>query len=483
MESFLTLADWSDRLSRKEVSAREAVLYFSDRISSKDPAINSYISVDTDAALSFADLVDAARMRGETLSDVAGVPFGVKDAIDTAAIRSTGAAKILDNYVPPFDATTISRLRGAGAIVIGKQNCDAFGHGASNENSMYGPVRNPWNTELVAGGSSGGSAAAVAADFAAFSIGEDTGGSIRAPASFCGVTGLKVSYGRTSRFGAMPMASSLDTVGPFGRTAEDVAIILQHIAGHDPKDATTALAPVPQYRNEITKSISGLKIGVPKEYFTEDLNPAIATHVERALKTYEGLGAELVPVSLPHTKYAVATYYVLVPCEDSSNLGRIDGIRYGVRHTAEDLFHTYTNSRSAGFPEEVKRRIMIGTFALSHGYYDAYYLKAQKVRTLIIRDFDAAFEKVDVIVTPTTPEVAFPIGAKSTDPLKMYLSDIFVSPASLAGLSALSIPCGFEGGLPVGLQIIGPRLKEELPLRFGHQFQQATNFHQQHPAL
>jgi aspartyl-tRNA(Asn)/glutamyl-tRNA(Gln) amidotransferase subunit A len=483
MKEFSTLAEWSEALKSRAVSSVEAVDFFSHRIHTIDPKLNSFITDSCAEARELAANIDARRMAGEQLSDIAGIPFGIKDAIDSAGIRSTGAAKILDTFVPTFDSTVIKKLRDAGALVVGKQNCDSFGHGASNENSMYGPVRNPWDVERVAGGSSGGSAASVAANLNVFAIGEDTGGSIRAPASFCGVTGLKTSYGRTSRYGAMPMASSLDTVGPFAHSAEDVAMILQHIAGHDPLDATTAVADVPNYRAEITKPIAGMKIGVPKEYFTDELDAEIRARVEAAIAEYKKLGAEIVEISLPHTKYAIATYYVLVPCEDSSNLARLDGIRYGVRADAGDLVHTYSASRTQGFPDEVKRRIMIGTFALSHGNFDAFYMQAQKVRTLIKHDFDEAFKNVDVIMTPTTPEVAFKLGDKTTDPIKMYLSDAFVSPASLAGVCALSVPCGFVEGMPVGLQIIGPRLKEELPLRFGHQYQQITNWHTQHPAL
>lgn len=483
MKEFSTLAEWSDALKSGVVSAVEAVNFFSQRIHAIDPKLNSFITDSTVEAQEEAKKIDARRAAGEVLSDIAGIPFGIKDALDSAGIRSTGAAKILDTFVPTFDSTAINRLRSAGAIVIGKQNCDSFGHGASNENSMYGAVSNPWDVSRVSGGSSGGSAAAVAANLNVFSIGEDTGGSIRAPASFCGVTGLKTSYGRVSRFGAMPMASSLDTVGPFAHSAEDVAIILQHIAGHDPLDATTAEAPVPNYRSEIAKPISGMKIGVPREYFTDELDTTIRARVEEAIAEFKKMGAEIVEISLPHTKYAIATYYILVPCEDSSNLARLDGIRYGTRAAGQDLVHTYSASRTAGFPDEVKRRIMIGTFALSHGNFDAFYIQAQKVRTLIKRDFDEAFTKVDVIMTPTTPEIAFKFGDKTTDPVKMYLSDAFVSPASLAGVAALSVPCGFAQGMPVGLQIIGPRLAEELPLRFGHHFQKITNWHTQHPAL
>ncbi|OGH67671.1 MAG: glutaminyl-tRNA synthase (glutamine-hydrolyzing) subunit A [Candidatus Magasanikbacteria bacterium RIFCSPHIGHO2_02_FULL_50_9b] len=483
MNSYSSLASWSDALTTRAVSAVEAVDYFSDRITKINPQLNAYITTDIDRARSAAADIDRQRVAGESLSNIAGIPFGVKDVIDTSGIRATGAAAILDNFEPTFDSTVIARLKNAGALVIGKHNCDAFGHGSSNEHSMYGAVKNPWDVSRVPGGSSGGSGAAVAADLCSFAIAEDTGGSVRAPASFCGVSGLKVSYGRNSRYGSMPMASSLDSIGPIAQTAEDIAIILQHIAGHDPLDATSAIAALPDYRTEIQKSVAGLKIGVPEEYFSAHLQPQIRAVVENALHTFEELGASLVPISLPHTSYAIATYYILVPCEDSSNLARLDGIRYGVRQKAADLYHTYTASRTQGFPDEVKRRIMLGTFALSYGYYDAYYLKAQRVRTLIRRDFDEAFNKVDVIMGPSAPGIAFKLGANASDPLQMYLEDAYVVPASLAGICALSVPCGFVDGMPVGLQIMGPRLKEELPLRFGHHYQLATSWHTTHPAL
>lgn len=483
MDQFTTVTALSHALREKKISSREAVSYYFERIAQHNKTLNAYLSVAQERALAEARSIDDRRAAGEDLPLLAGVPFGVKDAVTTADVRSTGAAKILDNYVPTHDATVIARLRANGAILIGKHNCDAFGHGASNENSMYGPVANPWDTSRVAGGSSGGSAAAVAADLCTFAIGEDTGGSIRAPAAFCGVTGLKVSYGRTSRYGAMPMASSLDTVGPFGKTVEDVAHIMEVIAGHDERDATTAVEGAPAYSTLLNQSLTGVRVGVPAEFFSDDLVGAIKSVVEDALRELERHGAILVPISLPHTAYAIATYYILVPCEDSSNLARLDGIRYGVRQEATDLYHTYTASRSAGFPDEVKRRIMIGTFALSHGYYDAYYRRAQQVRTLIRQDFDRAFEQVDVIATPTAPETAFRIGEKTDDPLKMYLSDAFVGPPSLAGVCALSVPCGFVDGLPVGLQIIAPRLAEDRALHVGHQFQQHTTWHTQHPIV
>lgn len=483
MLAFASLAEWSKVLRNREISAVEAVDFYLDRIAKNNDRYNAYTFVDTEGARAAALQIDARRTSGEELSALAGIPFGVKEALCVRDMRSTASAKILDNYVPPFDATVIARLRAAGAIPLGKQNCDAFGHGASNENSDYGPVKNPWNTERVAGGSSGGSGAAVAADLCAFAIGEDTGGSVRAPAAFCGITGYKVSYGRNSRYGCMPMSSSLDSAGPMGKSVADVAQILQAMAGQDVRDATSAPDSVPDYAALLATKISGKTIGLPAEYFTDELNVAVREKVDAAVMVFTQFGARLKKISLPHTKYAVSTYYILVPCEDSSNLMRMDGIRYGVRQPGKDLITTYENSRTAGLPDEVKRRIMIGTFALSHGYYDAYYRQAQKMRTLIKRDFDEAFKEVDVILTPTMPETAFALGAKINDPLKMYLSDIFSVPVSLAGLPALSVPCGLINNLPVGLQIIGPRLKEEVPLNFGWHFQAATKWHAQHPNI
>ena len=439
------------------------------RIKERNPQINAFITVCEKSALAEAKKADIMIAGGKAAA-LTGIPFGVKDAICTKDIRSTGAGKILDSYISPYEATVIARIRAQGAVLVGKQNCDTFGHGASNENSMYGNVKNPLDLTKVAGGSSGGSAAAVADDQCLFSIGEDTGGSVRLPASFCGLCGLRPSYGRNSRFGVMPMASSLDTVGPIARTTEDIAIIMQVIAGRDDKDATTVANPVPDYVKEINKEVKNIKIGIPKEYFElKGMDKEVKTIIENRIKGMERMGYKITEVSLPHTKYAIPVYYIIVPSEDSSNLGRLDGIRYGVREYEEGLYDTYAKSRANGFPEEVKRRIIIGTYALSAGYYDAYYRKAQKVRTLIKQDFENVFKKVDALVTPTAPYPAFAIGAKKDDILAMYLADVFEVPASLAGVPALSLPAGnTEAGLPVGLQVIGPRLKEETVLMVGN---------------
>ncbi len=483
MDAFASVTELSIALADKKISSRELTDLYLDRITKIDPSLNSHLTVAADSARVAADAIDARRATGEKLHALAGIPFGVKDAITTAGVRATGAAKILDNYIPTHDATVIARLRAAGGVMIGKHNCDTFGHGASNENSMYGPANNPWDVSRVAGGSSGGSGAAVAAGLQPYAIGEDTGGSVRAPAAFCGVSGLKVSYGRNSRFGAMPMASSLDTVGVFGQTVADIALVMQTIAGHDPLDPTSAVAPVPNYTHALEKTVQGLRIGVPAEFFSDDLDPAIRASVESALEVFQNAGAQLIPVTLPHIQYAIATYYILVPCEDSSNMARYDGIRYGVRASRPDLFETYAASRTEGLPNEVKRRIMIGTFALSHGYYEAYYLRAQKARTLICQDFANAFEKVDVMISPTMPEIAFKKGEKTTDPLKMYLADVFTGSASLAGLSALSVPCGFSQNMPIGMQIIAPRLAEDIALHAGHIYQKNSDWHTRHPAV
>jgi aspartyl-tRNA(Asn)/glutamyl-tRNA(Gln) amidotransferase subunit A len=437
-------------------------------IEADDHRINAFISTQKEAALDAARQADE-RIAAGNAAPLTGIPYGVKDAICTAGVRSTGSAKILDQYIPPHHATVLARLDEQDAVMIGKQNCDAFGHGASNENSMYGPVRNPHDETKVAGGSSGGSAAAVAAGMCLFSIAEDTGGSVRQPAAFCGVAGLRASYGRNSRFGAMPMASSLDTIGPMAKTVYGVAAVMEVIAGQDPRDATTVPDPVPAYTDLLDCDVSSLKIGIPKEYMEQEgLDPQVRRAVEQRIAAFEAQGATIVPVSLPHTKYAIAAYYIIVPSEDSSNLARLDGIRYGTHGTGESLEAVYAHARAEGFPEEVKRRIMVGTYALSAGYYDAYYKKAQRVRTKIIQDFTQAFEQVDVLLTPTSPYGAFTIGEKADDPLAMYLADVFVGPAALAGLPALSVPAGVsDAGLPIGLQIIGPRLAEARVLAVG----------------
>ncbi|MBI5621810.1 Asp-tRNA(Asn)/Glu-tRNA(Gln) amidotransferase subunit GatA [Candidatus Falkowbacteria bacterium] len=481
----LTLKEAHEGLKTKQFSAGELLTGCLEQAKKINPQLNAYITIAEEPARAAVHSADKLISSGEDISYLTGIPVAIKDALCTKGIRSTGAAKILDNYIPPYDATVIKRIRESGGVIIGKNNCDAFGHGASNENSQYGPVKNPWNLTKVPGGSSGGSAAALAADSCIYAIGEDTGGSIRQPASFCGVVGLKVSYGRNSRYGVMPMASSLDTVGPMSKTVWDAAAIMETIAGHDPLDSTTFDKPIPQYTREIERDIKGLTVGLPREYFAEGLDDESRKIIATAIKQLEELGVEIVEVSLPHTKYAIAVYYIVVPSEDSANLSRLDGIRYGVRSSqAKDLFETYTFSRRDGFPEEVKRRIMIGTFALSHGYYDAYYTQASKVRTLIKQDFTGVFAKVDALLTPVSPFPPFDLGAKVDDPLAMYLADIYMVPVSLAGVCGLSVPCGFTADhLPVGMQLVGPALGEDVVLRLGHQYQQVTDWHTRKPSL
>ena len=456
----LTISQAQEGLKKNKFTAVDLTRACLAVAKEKNKELNAYITICEESALAEAARADEMIANGNQ-QPLTGIPFSVKDAICTVDIRSTGSAKILDNYIAPYEATVIGKIRAQGGVLIGKTNCDAFGHGASNENSMYGPVRNPHDLTKVAGGSSGGSAASVAAHTCLFSIGEDTGGSIRQPASLCGVVGLRPSYGRNSRYGIMPMASSLDTVGPMTKTVEDCALVMKAIAGVDARDATTVSDTVPDYSKQISKK-NKFTIGVPKEYLELDgMEPEVKNIIEQKISELKKGGHKIVPVSLPYTKYSIPVYYIVVPSEDSSNLGRLDGIRYGVRARAENLYDIYAKSRAGGFPEEVKRRIMIGTYALSAGYYDAYYRKAQKVRTLIIRDFEKVFETVDLLITPTSPFPAFDIGAKKDDVLAMYLADVFVSPAAVAGLPAISVPAGMTAsGLPVGAQIIGPRLHE-----------------------
>lgn len=465
----LTIKQAQAGLRKKKFTSVELTRACLDRVKTRNKDINAFITVCEDSALAEAKVADGLLRSGQD-SPLTGIPFAVKDAICTAGVRSTAAAKILDNYVPPFDATVISKIRKQGGVLLGKNNCDTFGHGASNENSMYGPARNPYDLTKVAGGSSGGSAAAVADNMCIYSIAEDTGGSIRQPASFCGVVGLRPSYGRNSRYGIMPMGSSLDTVGPITKTVEDTAIIMENIAGQDALDATTVPDSVPGYTKLIGEKLKGLKIGIPAEYFDlAGLDSEVKKNTENQIAKLKDLGCKIQEVSLPHTKYSIAVYYIIVPSEDSSNLGRMDGIRYGVRIKGENLYDLYARSRAAGFPEEVKRRILIGTYALSAGYYDAYYKKAQTVRTLIKKDFDEVFKQVDALITPTSPFSAFNVGEKNDDPLALYMADVMVSPAAVAGMPALSVPAGKNSaGLPVGVQIIGPRLGEEMVLRIGN---------------
>lgn len=465
----MTIKQLSEGLRKKEFTSLEITEACLKKSEERNPRINAYITISREDAIISAKTADVLLKKGDC-HPLCGIPLSVKDAICTEDIRSTGAAKILDNYIPPYEATVIKKIRDLGGVIVGKTNCDTLGHGASNENSMYGPVRNPADETKVAGGSSGGSAASVADHQCIYSIAEDTGGSIRQPASFCGVAGIRPSYGRNSRYGIMPMASSLDTVGPMAKNIEDLSIILEVMAGKDPKDATTVDEIVPSYVNEIKKDIKGMKIGVPKEYFeVEGMDLEVKKATEEAIKKMEQMGCEILPISLPHTKYAIAVYYIIVPCEDSSNLARLDGIRYGMRQAEKNLFDLYTESRALGFPEEVKRRILIGTYALSAGYYDAYYKKAQAVRTLIKQDFDLAFQKVDALLTPVSPFPAFGLGEKNSDPMALYLSDAFVSPAAVAGMPALSVPfIKNSSGLPIGMQFIGARMNEATILRLGH---------------
>jgi len=447
-----------------------------DRIQKEDGQIGAFLTLSKERALEQADRMDRMAAEGKTLPPLGGVPVGIKDVMSTRGVRSTAGSKILENYIPPYDCTAVARLEAAGAVVLGKMNCDEFAMGSSNENSAYRPVRNPRDLSRVPGGSSGGSAAAVAADMAVATLGSDTGGSIRQPASFCGVVGLMPTYGRVSRYGLIAFASSLDHIGPLAKTVKDAAIVLRTIAGRDPMDSTSAEVPVPDYVAELDKPVRGMKIGVAKEYFGKGLDDEVRHAVEAAIDRLKGLGCEIVPVSLPHTPYAIPTYYLIATAEASANLARFDGVRYGHRaHGVKTLSEMYRRSRDQGFGAEVKRRIMLGTYALSAGYYDAYYLKAQKVRTLLTRDFDEAFRKVDAIVTPTSPTAAFRLGEKSNDPLAMYLADIYTVTADLAGIPGISVPCGeTKEKLPIGLQILGKHFDEGTILRVAHAYEQAA---------
>jgi aspartyl-tRNA(Asn)/glutamyl-tRNA(Gln) amidotransferase subunit A len=437
------------------------------KIESDDPKIGAYLTLCSERAMAKAIEMDALVAKGEKLPPLGGVPVGIKDVMATKGVRSTAGSKILGNYIPPYDCTAVARLEAAGAVVLGKLNCDEFAMGSSTENSAYGPVHNPRDLSRVPGGSSGGSAAAVAADMAVATLGSDTGGSIRQPASFCGVVGLMPTYGRVSRYGLIAFASSLDHIGPLTKTVKDAAIVLRTIAGRDPMDSTSAEVPVPDYVAEMEKPVKGLKIGVAKEYFGEGLDGEVRAAVEAAIQKLASLGCEIVPVSLPHTKYAIPTYYIVATAEASSNLARFDGVRYGFRAAGvRSLSEMYRRSRDQGFGAEVKRRIMLGTYVLSAGYYDAYYLKAQRVRTLLTRDFEEAFAKVDVIVAPTSPTAAFKLGEKVDDPLAMYLADIYTVTADLAGIPGISVPCGeTKEKLPVGMQIFGKHFDEAMILR------------------
>ena len=468
--SLLTVESTRTAIREKQFTASRLVDEFYKKITAEDPDIQAYLAICEDRALHQARRIDDLAGKGEPLPPLAGVPVAIKDVMVTKGVRSTAGSRILENFIPPYDCTAVERLESAGAIVLGKTNCDEFAMGSSNENSAYGPVRNPRDKSRVPGGSSGGSAAAVAAGTAVAALGSDTGGSIRQPAAFCGVVGLMPTYGRVSRYGLIAFASSLDHIGPLTKTVKDAAIILRHIAGRDPLDSTSADVPVPDYEQEIGKPVKGLKLGVPKEYFGEGLESEVKRAVEAAIQQLAADGCDIVPISLPHTPYAIPTYYVIATAEASSNLARYDGVRYGYRSKqARTLSEMYRKSRDEAFGAEVKRRIMLGTYALSSGYYDAYYLKAQKVRTLLARDFEEAFRRVDAIVTPTTPTPAFKLGEKTDDPLAMYLADIYTVVGDLVGVPGISVPCGqTKSRLPIGLQILGKHFDEATVLRLGH---------------
>lgn len=480
----LSIQQAHELLASRKISSEELTRSYLDRIQRVDPQVKSYVTISEDVALAQAREADQRIVSDDNLTPLTGIPYSAKDSLSTRGIKTTCSSKILEEYRPFYDCTAIRKLKSPGAVLLGKTNMDEFGMGSSTENSGFFTTRNPWNFDYVPGGSSGGSAAAVAAGLAPFSLGEDTGGSVRMPAGFCGVTGLKTTYGRVSRYGLLPLASSFDTIGPMAHSAYDVALVLEAIAGHDPKDSTSRVEPAGQYSDALKKAenLRGLRIGIPKEYFAEGLNEDVNAALRTAIQQIESLGAEAVEVSLPHTQYAIPVYYLILFAEASSNLARYDGIRFGLSERGgKDLMDVYLQTREAGFGPEVKRRIMLGTFALSAGYYDAYYLKAQKVRTLIRQDFQKAFEQVDALITPVAPTTAFRIGEKITNPLDMYLSDVHVVAVNLAGIPSLCVPCGFSNGLPVGMQIMGPHLSEETLLKIGHMYQSVTDWHTKHP--
>jgi len=482
----LTISELAAKLASREVSAREAAQACLDQIARVDEIIHAFTSYDSADALAQADAADKLLSEGgDKERPLLGIPIAVKDVLAVKNQPLNCGSKILGKFISPYDATTIEKLKAAGAIIFGRLNMDEFAMGSSTENSAFGVTRNPWDTTRIPGGSSGGSAAAVAADECIASLGSDTGGSIRQPAALCGVVGLKPTYGRVSRYGLVAFASSLDQIGPFARNVSDAATLLGVLSGLDLRDSTSVPQPVPNYTAALDGNIKGLKLGLPKEYMVGGLDAEVKAAVDAAVKKFQELGAEIVEISLPHTDYAVATYYIIATAEASANLARFDGIRYGARVEGNDPAELYSRTRGAGFGAEVKRRIILGTYVLSSGYYDAYYLRAQKVRTLIRNDFLKAFEKVDAIVTPTTPTAAFKIGEKSGDPLQMYLSDIFTISCNLAGICGISIPCGFTKNprLPVGLQLLGKPFGEETLLKIAHAYEQSTGWHKEKPPL
>lgn len=480
----LTAHELHTKLANREISSVEITEAVYKRIDEVNEKVQAFVTLTRDNAMDQAKAVDARISRGETPGPLEGIPVVIKDNMCTKGVLTTCSSKMLHNFVPPYDATVVEKLKAAGAVIIGKANMDEFAMGSSTENSRFFSTRNPWDTERVPGGSSGGSAASVAADETIFSLGSDTGGSIRQPASFCGVVGLKPTYGSVSRYGLIAFASSLDQIGPFTKDVTDCAQVFNAISGHDPKDSTSAEFEVPDYTKFLTGDVTGLKVGIPKEYFIEGTNPTVQKLVNDAIRKFEDMGAVCEEATLPHSEYALPVYYLIAPAEASSNLARYDGVRYGYRDdTAEDMVTMSMRTRSEGFGAEVKRRIMLGTYALSSGYYDAYYLKALKVRTLIKQDFDQAFEKFDILVSPTAPTSAFKFGEKSDDPIQMYLSDIFTISVNLAGIPGISIPCGYDNGLPVGLQLMSKPFGEGTLFRAAYAFEQNTDYHTVKPNL
>jgi aspartyl-tRNA(Asn)/glutamyl-tRNA(Gln) amidotransferase subunit A len=479
----LTLTQAQNKLRAGEITAVELTQAHLNRIQQLDPQIKAFLTITAERALEDAAKADQRRQQSAD-TPLLGIPLAIKDVLVTQGVQTTCGSQILKGFIPPYTGTAVQKLFDAGAIMLGKTNTDEFAMGSSTENSGYFTTHNPWDLDRVPGGSSGGSAAAVAAHLALGALGTDTGGSVRQPASFCGICAIKPSYGRVSRYGLIAFASSLDQIGAFARTAEDLALILGVMAGHDPHDGTSMDLPVPDYAAALTGDIHGLRVGVPKEYFIDGMQPEVEQAVRTAIEQFAKLGAEIREISLPHTDYGLPVYYLIAPAEASANLARFDGVRYGPRQSKGEMWPTYKATRGEGFGPEVKRRIMLGTYALSAGYYDAYYLKAQKVRTLVKQDFDRAFVDVDVIVSPTAPTTAFRIGEKADDPLQMYLSDVFTLPASLAGIAGANIPCGFDkAGLPIGMQIMGPAFGEPVVFRAAHAFQQATDWHTRQPGV
>ena len=485
----LSLRQASEALRCGKISSRELTQASLDRIEQLEPSLRAFITLTPDLALAQADAADqqlqAWRKDTQTgLPPLLGLPMAVKDLLAQANVRCTCGSHVLDNFIPPYNATSVERLLKAGIVTIGKTNTDEFAMGSSTESSAYGPTHNPWDTDRAPGGSSGGSAAAVAARMVPAALGTDTGGSVRQPASFCGVTGIKPTYGRVSRYGLVAYGSSLDSVGALATTADDIALIFEQMAGFDPRDATSMDLPVPKITLTDDPDLTGLRVGVPQEYFIEGIQPAVESTVREAIAQLESLGAEILPISLPHTEYALPVYYLIAPAEASANLARYDGVRFGVREPADSLLEMFRQTRGAGFGAEVKRRIMIGTYALSAGYYDAYYGKAQKVRTLIKGDFEKAFERVDVVAAPVAPTTAFRLGEHAGSPLEMYLQDVFTLPANLAGVPGMAFPVGFDSlRLPVGMQLMGPHFREDLLFRVTNAYQQVTNWHQQYPVV